>query len=439
MIKYNLILWIFLYPFLLFLLIIKLNYIKIFFIFLLIWFLYFFIIYFYWFWNIDLQKINSFKDFIWIFNVIWIEIFFKASLLSSFVFWFSWLISSFLYHKYFREDYYYLNYLIFPILFLVFKYICFQFLFWASYLLEVSIVFPSFLSFINLTFQHLFIFIFSIIFFDIFFWKRYKILFFMLYFIFFLFLLNFQIWKKIFINEKKEKIKIAMVQHNSFESNDKNVFSYDDQLKYIIDYTKQSANNWAKVVIWPESTYYNIYPSKFEEVKKSLNNLSQELDIVIVFWAVWIIDWKREVYSSAFVIDPEKWIMNPYNAQELYPRENKYSFKKWENWIVFETKYGNFFILICFEALIRNISNTYLENINNIDYMVVISNNKFLWDSKVMDTLVWNYIVESSRLWIDLFSSSNTWPTTHLSNIGKIIDKLDYNINWILYSEIYLK
>lgn len=357
------------------------------------------------------------------------EIFLAGLVLSILTFTISGVLTSLILKKYFKKKHSYKEFFLFPSIFLLSNFVFFQILYDATYLMEIPVIFQSFFPYVPLVFQTFFIMIFSTFLIHFIINKKKFVVAGMLGLFFILYGFNFIGGQD--MDDDSDTIIVASIQKNHLEGQK----FYDNFTNPIAEYhlnqTIIAAKNGANVVVWPEYTIKYVTAEEKNVILDKLVSVSKLYDVVIVSG---IFGGKELVrYNSVIVVDPVKGLLEEYRAQEFYSALG--DLQKGTSSLVYETRYGNFFVLVCFEALVKDVWTDYASN-EDLDYFFIISNNKFMENSPVLKTLEWNYKTLSGTLNLPLVATTNNGPSIQYNEFGREENRTKHNEETILYSRV---
>ena len=217
-------------------------------------------------------------------------------------------------------------------------------------------------------------------------------------------------------------VRVATVQGNFGFDWWKRVELADDILNYFLKTTEEAAHKGAKVVIWPEYAAAVDILNERPDMSKKIEKASKDLNVVIVLGSLEHAQPKDQTdkgigYDLSLVYDPDKGRLEPYRAVYPYSSNIYHGTKP----VIFETKYGNFPVLSCFEIARHKFVADYFNKGKPIDFIVGIANNQ-VFDGTYGPVRLQNHAhrvaAENGRY---LMYVTNTAPTTIFDNEGNIV------------------
>lgn len=222
-------------------------------------------------------------------------------------------------------------------------------------------------------------------------------------------------------------VRVAAVQGNFGFEWQKRVTMAPEILNYFLTTTKEVASKGARVVVWPEYATAVDILTENPDMSKKIEAASKKLNVVIVLGSLEhaqpgdTTD-KGIGYDLSLVYDPDKGRLEPYRA--VYPySSNIYHGKKP---MVFETKFGNFPVLSCFEIARHKFVADYFHQGKPIDFIVGIANNQ-VFDGTYGPYRLMNHARriagENDRY---VMYVTNTAPTSIINRESKVVASVPF-------------
>jgi len=153
-------------------------------------------------------------------------------------------------------------------------------------------------------------------------------------------------------HHKNDTVKVALLQGNFNWSWEDRVELTDQIVDYYSKETAKAAGHGAKIVIWPEYAVAKDILHSNQQLSEKLVYLSHMHKVVIVTGSLELItdqpnpNNKWTGYDVSLVFDPEKVLLEPYRA--IHPISSNVLVGNRR--VVFDTKYGSFPVISCFEV-----------------------------------------------------------------------------------------
>ncbi len=219
-----------------------------------------------------------------------------------------------------------------------------------------------------------------------------------------------------YTNTQKEDIKfnINLVQGNyssAWKWREKNL---DLIFNSYIEMSENAKENG--IIIWPE---YALVGNLTKEHYYKISNLAKEKNSYIIFGNNLYLQ-ELKYYDAAFVIN------NTGNIQGVYLSVLPYLFDKVNKGIeqyLFNSPFGKFGIVICFEEMSYYISNKYKKN--NAEFLIFMSNNMDLDGTRGINLALQVSRLRAAENKILVIRSTNTGISAIIDSNGKIISKLN--------------
>lgn len=182
---------------------------------------------------------------------------------------------------------------------------------------------------------------------------------------------------------KNETVKVALLQGNFNWDWEDRVRKTDEIVEYYSKETAKAAAQGAQIVIWPEYAVAKDILHSNQELSEKIVSLSHKYNVVIVTGSLELItdqpnpNNKWTGYDVSLVFDPEKILLEPYRA--IHPISDNVLVGKKP--IIFDTKYGSFPVISCFEVAYHKFVADYSTPIKSgsnqgqrVDFLVGIAN-----------------------------------------------------------------
>ena len=179
-----------------------------------------------------------------------------------------------------------------------------------------------------------------------------------------------------FDKSKKEIVKVALLQGNFNWDWEDRVRRTEEIVEYYSKETANAAGQGAQIVIWPEYAVAKDILHSNQILSEKLVSLSYKHKVVIVAGSLELItdqpnpNNKWTGYDVSLVFDPEKILLEPYRA--IYPISDNVLVGKKR--IIFDTKYGSFPVISCFEVAYHKFVADYSNQSQPVDFLVGIAN-----------------------------------------------------------------
>ena len=218
-----------------------------------------------------------------------------------------------------------------------------------------------------------------------------------------------------------ESVKVALVQGSFNWSWEERLKQTDHIIKYYIAETKYAARKGAEIVVWPEYAVPMDILHDRREISEQLANLSSKENVVLVTGSLELItdqlnpNGKWIGYDLSLVFDPEKILLEPYRA--VYPISN--NVKVGNKPIIFDTKYGSFPVISCFEVAYHKFVADYSNQNHPLDFFIGIANIQLFQGTeggKRIKDHIRRIAMENGKYFIYV---SNTGPSFVLNPAGE--------------------
>lgn len=237
--------------------------------------------------------------------------------------------------------------------------------------------------------------------------------------------------------------KIALAQFNSI------LMDVDSNIKKMLDMITRAADNGADIIVFPElfTTGYNL-----DLIEDRIFDLAETVDgsavsaacrsarsngiWVIVPMAFRVLD---KIFNSAVVIDNKGKVINVYHKNNLWDKEQKYFEYGNHDYRIYETDFGKFSVIICYDVDFPETSRTLAMKGAEIIFVPAAwaTTHRNLWDiflpSRALENTV--YIAGVNRAGTEgevvYFGDSKVYDPT-----GELIAKAGENTEEILYCDI---
>jgi apolipoprotein N-acyltransferase len=226
--------------------------------------------------------------------------------------------------------------------------------------------------------------------------------------------------KQVIQNNNENYVNIALIQGNFPFAWSVRQLGVDVIFEQYYSNTLKEIKNGAKIIFWPEYAIPEDIIANKPDMHKRLLSLSQDKDVVLVVGSLQY-NSNKKYYDTALVYDPEKGILEPYRS--IFPWEFDDTLKG-DTLKIFQTKFGNFAVIICFEGTFPAIYKQYFDMDTSIDFIAHIGNYQnfdFTNIDKGTAMGLGNYAAEYNRY---IISTTNTGPSIILNNRGKILNQL---------------
>ncbi len=234
-----------------------------------------------------------------------------------------------------------------------------------------------------------------------------------------------------------DTVRIVAIQGNYGIDWDARVAQTDSIVDFFLNSTRRAAVQGAKIVIWPEYATTVDILTRRPDISKKIAKASKDLDVVIVMGSMQDAgpndDTDKGIgYDLSLVFDPDKGRLEPYRAVYPYSDNIFHGTKP----IIFETKYGNFPVLSCFEIARHKFVADYFHKGKPIDFIVAIGNNQ-VFDGTYGLTRLRNHASriagENDRY---LMYVTNTAPTAIYDNKGEIVAMVPYQTRGYILTDV---
>ncbi len=236
------------------------------------------------------------------------------------------------------------------------------------------------------------------------------------------------------LNTKHPKVQIEAIQYNANFSWEERVARVDEIFQYYLNQTSDAAHRGIKIVVWPEYAVPIDIVNKNHKYVVALEESSKKLDVVIVLGSIQDSTAEESKngayigYDLSLVVDPIKGLLEPYRAVHPYSSNILPGPKP----MIFQTKYGNFPVLSCFEISNHKFVADYFARGVPIDFIIGIANNQ-VFDGTYGYTRLKNHArtiaAENNRY---LLYVTNTGPTTIFNSSGEEVDRVPYSTQGIV-------
>ncbi len=231
------------------------------------------------------------------------------------------------------------------------------------------------------------------------------------------------------LNQSHTRVPIEVIQYNANFSWGERVDRMDEIFQYYQNQTSDAARRGIKIIVWPEYAVPIDIVNKNHKYVAALEQASKQLDVVIVLGSIQDATDKESQggkfigYDLSLVVDPDRGLLEPYLAVHPYSSNILPGPKP----MIFQTKYGNFPVLSCFEIANHKFIADYFGRGVPIDFIIGIANNQ-VFDGTYGYTRFKNHArtiaAENNRY---LLYVTNTGPTTIFNNSGVEVASVPYS------------
>lgn len=237
--------------------------------------------------------------------------------------------------------------------------------------------------------------------------------------------------------------KIALAQFNSILMNvDANIIKMNDMIS-------RAADKGADIIVFPElfSTGYNL-----DLIEENIISLAEDRNGAVILAAclaaktneIWVIAPVAfrvfdKIFNSAVIIDNKGNVVNVYHKNNLWDKEQKYFEYGSHDYRIYETEFGNFGVIICYDVDFPETSRILSMKGAEIIFVPAAwaTTHRNLWDiflpSRALENTV--FVAGVNRTGIEgdsvYFGDSKVYDPT-----GKIIARAGENTEEILYCDI---
>lgn len=242
-------------------------------------------------------------------------------------------------------------------------------------------------------------------------------------------------------NLTDKSFRVGVVQPNMPQDIKWKPEYYLPTLQVLRDGTKNLAENGAQMVVWPETAIPHRYPLASSETRNYLTDMAKENNVYLV---TGIMDRdklnQQNRYNTAVLIDPDGKIAGKYNKIHLVPLGEYFPFpKKYRKMLkifdrigdythgkevkIFDTKYGKFSVLICFESMFPDLARVGAKD--GAQFILVITNDAWFMRGNAAKThfIMAAFRAVENRVWV--IQSGNTGESGIVDPWGKRLEETD--------------
>jgi apolipoprotein N-acyltransferase len=245
------------------------------------------------------------------------------------------------------------------------------------------------------------------------------------------------------------KVKVGVAQVNVAQEHKWSPKNLIPTLRLLEDATKSLADEKVQVVIWPETAIPHGFPLNNMYLKQFLSRIPTKFEIHLL---TGIVDRDgKDSFNTVILVKPDGQIAGKYNKIQLVPLGEYFPFpesiRKYKIFDrigsythgkeikVFETPYGNFQPLICFESFFPNFARKGVAK--GAQFLVVQTNDAWFLRSNASKLHYVNAIFRAveNRVWV--VQCANTGVSGIIDPWGKSLVETDIFTKTTISGEIY--
>ncbi len=250
-----------------------------------------------------------------------------------------------------------------------------------------------------------------------------------------------------------KSFKVGIVQPNMPQDIKWKPENYLPTLQILKEGTKSLADNGAKMVVWPETSIPHRYPLGSSDVRNYLTGMARDNNIYLITGIMDRNKLDQQLrYNTAVMIDPDGTIAGKYNKIHLVPLGEYFPFpKKYRKKLkifdrigdythgkevkIFDTKYGKFSILICFESMFPDLARVGVKN--GAKFILVITNDAWFMRGNAAKThfIMAAFRAVENRVWV--IQSANTGESGIVDPWGKMLSETEIYTRTNIDGQIY--
>lgn len=199
---------------------------------------------------------------------------------------------------------------------------------------------------------------------------------------------------------------------------------------------EEAAKNKPDLILLPENSVYGSFMEE-EELYTPAQEAARKADAYVLVGAYGIHGFALR--NSMFFVTPAGEIADVYNKQRLVPffengYERPFSFIDEGYRGVFETKYGNLGVMICFESLFADISADTIGK--GAEALVVATNDSWFTSEVPLRRHLAQSVLRAQETGKYLVQVSNNGMSAVVAPTGEVVSALEANTRGVLYGDI---
>lgn len=254
-------------------------------------------------------------------------------------------------------------------------------------------------------------------------------------------------------NISDKSFKVGVVQPNMAQDIKWKPENYLPTLQTLREGTKSLADNGAQMVIWPETAIPHRYPLGTSDIRNYITGMAKDNNIYLITGLMDRNKLDQQLrYNTAVLIDPDGKIAGKYNKIHLVPLGEYFPFpKKYRKKLkifdrigdythgkevkIFDTKFGKFSILICFESMFPDLARTGVKN--GAEFLVIITNDAWFMRGNAAKThfIMAAFRAVENRVWV--IQSANTGESGIIDPWGKMLSETEIYTKTNISGQIY--